>query len=362
MTRTSACLFVLIAIISLGCGFFSVDAPPPQFNRGTFILQADPVNKAYIGFLRQDTAGNLLNYFQDVYTMQNRTSLDGTPNAIAVHQGRGYVLDAERNQILVLNSDTWTPETVITSEVDACQQMTIYNDNLALVSCWSLNTASSVVLLDLNGLRAVDRFQTGNQPAHVVVDSAYAIVAHTGDSTVRVLNPLNANDPYNYIYKLDGKPAGLAVGLNRQVWVLYNGKTSGVLRIDYKTQTRKAFEFENKPNAQFNQLVINRNRNALYFNYQGAASDGLSGIHRFPISSNNDTMKVYRFSAPVNRHQLAQMRVDFNTNILYASVKEGSPGSGHVLRFKLPAGNTGSVAPSDSFRVKSQIAGFAFRP
>jgi len=293
--------------------------------------------------------------------MQNRTSLAGTPNAIAVHQGRGYVLDAERNQILVLNSETWTPEGVINSEVDACQQMTIYNDNLALVSCWSLNTASSVILLDLNSLRAVDRFQTGNQPAHVVVDSVYAIVAHAGDSTVRIFNPLRSNDPYNETYQLKGKPFGLAVGLNRQVWVLYSGITSGLLRIDYKNKTWKEFTFEKKPKAQFNQLVINRNRNALYFNYQRTDSINLSGLQRFPIY-NKDTTFIFRLNTPANRHQLAQMRVDFNTNILYASVKEGSPGSGHVLRFKLPAGNTGSVAPSDSFRVKSQVAGFAFRP
>jgi hypothetical protein len=362
MTRTSACLFVLIALISWGCGFFSVDAPPPQFNRGAFILQTDPLNKAYIGFLRQDTAGNLTNYFQDVYGMQNRATLDGTPNAIAVHQGRGYVLDAERNRILVVNSETWTPETVITSEVDGCQQMTIYNDNLALLSCWGPNTPSSVALLDLNSLRVVDRFQTGNQPAHVVVDSVYAIVAHAEDSTVRVFNPLRANDPYNHTYYISGKSTGLVVGLNRRVWVLYSGKNAGLYRIDYTTPSTKEIPFEKKSDVQFNELVINRNRNALYFNYQGSDTDVLSGIHRFPISSHNDTLITYPIGTPVNRHQLAHTRVDFNTNILYASVKEGSAGSGHVLRFKLPAGNTGSVAPSDSFRVKSQITGFAFRP
>lgn len=337
-TRKLFCLGALAFAITIsGC---KKDDPEPEptpagssettYNDGIFITNEGPFGSG-TGTLSFYSRGSGLVY-DDIFELKNGYPLGNIVQSMEIYNGKAYIVVNNAGKVEVADGNTFASSGAITGFTYPRYFLGI-NSSKGYVSEWgSGGMAGAVKVVDLATKTVTATISTGKGAEAMVLAGSKVYVACGGgfgnDSVVTVINS-SSNGIITNI-PVGANPKSMKMDANGKIWVLCAGMWDAtyttlispgrLIRIDTATNAVDLNMPFASTSSQPSNLVIDSDKNALYYCYNGA-------VHTHPIS-----LTALTGVAVINR-SFYGLGIDPLTDFFYGSDAGDFVSNGKVIRY-----------------------------
>lgn len=350
-------LFVLLAASTLtlsSCDTNEEDAPLGAYEQDAVLISNEGnfgTPNGSVSYYNRST-GNVEN---EIFQNVNDRLLGDVVQHVSVHNDLAYLVVNNSNKIEVVNANTFQEQGTING-LALPRYFAAINDNKGYVTEWvNFGVNGRVAVLDLNTLTVTKTIEVGMLPEQLLLSGGKLYVANSAGNTISVIN--TTTDVVESSISVTGKPNSLVLDRDNNLWVLSGGQkvynadwsvdeaaseAGALTKISTTNNSILSTLNFNSRSASPNKLVINGDRDNLYYTYQGK------------VFEQSITANALNNTALLNR-SFYGLGVDPETDILYGGNAGNFTTDGWVVRFQ-PNGTK-----IDSFQVGVAPNGFTFR-
>jgi YVTN family beta-propeller protein len=282
-----SCFVLTISLVVIsGCG------PDPNPNApvgtdGFYIVNEGAFNNnnASLSFYDRDKD----EVTNDVFQAKNGRALGDQAQSMTIHEGKGYIVVQNSGKIEVIDIQNNASLRTITDGIESPRYFIGIDATKGYVSDWgSDGLTGSVKVVDLASMAVTKTIPTGHGPNRFLNIGSRLYIANSGgygkDNSVKVIDVTKDQVIATIIVR--DNPNSLEVDKDGNIWVASSGNL--VYNQDYSINeslsTKSAltklkgsdlgelvkFEFNEFTFSPLSNLVINADRNVVYYNYNGA--------------------------------------------------------------------------------------------
>lgn len=324
-------LAATLAITSLGFTSCDDDNDGPTgayAEEGVFVVnegnfQTPNGSVSYYNTNTEEVQNNIFGRSND-----NRPLGDVVQNMV-IHGDRAFIVVNNSNKIEVVNAGTFASVGVVEG-LALPRYFVALNNDKGYVTEYVNFGEGRVSVIDLNTYTVTKTIAVGKLPEQIALAGGKLYVANSGDNTVSVIN--TATDAVETSITVADAPNSLAIDRNNVLWVLSSGNKSydpypevdeanstaaGLTKINTSNNTVTGTITFPEVAASAGKLVMNGNRDKLYFIYNG-------GVHQLGITASAIN------SSPLINRSFYGLGVDPETSYIYGGDDNGFDGDGTV--------------------------------
>jgi len=291
----------------------------------------------------------------DLYSVANdKAKLNDFVQSINIINGKTYIVSNNVTKITVVNSTNFK----YINEIDGFampRYMLPISNSKAYVSQWgATGNDGSVKVVDLSTNTISKSITTGKGAEKMFKKGNYVYVTCNGgfenDSVITIIN--TTTDVVEKTLTAGAKPSSIVEDANGNIWVLCSGKynsdytslekSASLVKINPTTNTIEQTINFNDLSSTASNLTINKDKNKLFFNFNGA------------IVSQNITSSTFDKTVVVNK-DFYGLGIDPTTDIIYGADAGDYSSAGKVIRYNI------SGAVIDTLKVGIAPNGFFFK-
>ncbi|WP_162051604.1 DUF5074 domain-containing protein [Pontibacter pamirensis] len=334
----SRSLFVAASLLTSTFAFTSCDndsdAPSGAYAEdGVFVINEGGFNKstASVSYYNSNTE----QVQQQIFQNENNRLLGDVIQDMEIYNDRAFLVVNNSNKVEVVNAATFKSAGTIEGLSQPRYFVALNNEKgyvtewLPANPDWSYNNGR-VSVINLEDYTVIQTIDVGVKPEQLLIAEGKLYVTNSGGNTLTVIN--TANDVVEQNIPITFGPNSLVLGRDNALWVLSAGNkdwklpesefTAGALtKVNPSNSTITSTVSFPLTTASASKLVINGDRNKLYFSYN-------SGVHQFDIPTNTFN------TTPLIDRSFYGLGVDPDNGYIYGGDSNSFDGDGtvHVYR------------------------------